>query len=211
MELLLLGVNVGRVSVYFLMKNYYALWIIAIYMSFKGLMYIFEKSKIKAALMLGVYALIIIVSLIFIDAKILISNVNPYENPLNVAEIFGVNKTFIFNREEDLNLKELDILKYAKENIDFDNNAVEYLMDEQQTYWTYSLLREINYEEYMDELAPQDKLLIKSLMVKHKIGKVDYIIYLRRSENYTINEAKLFQNGEIIYENEAGGIIKYKK
>ncbi len=193
------------------MKNYYALWIIAIYMSFKGLMYIFEKSKIKAALMLGVYALIIIVSLIFIDAKILISNVNPYENPLNVAEIFGVNKTFIFNREEDLNLKELDILKYAKENIDFDNNAVEYLMDEQQTYWTYSLLREINYEEYMDELAPQDKLLIKSLMVKHKIGKVDYIIYLRRSENYTINEAKLFQNGEIIYENEAGGIIKYKK
>ena len=63
----------------------------------------------------------------------------------------------------------------------------------------------------MDELAPQDKLLIKSLMVKHKIGKVDYIIYLRRSENYTINEAKLFQNGEIIYENEAGGIIKYKK
>ena len=42
--LLTLGVKFEKVSEYFLMKNYYALWLVLIYINFKALMYIFEKT-----------------------------------------------------------------------------------------------------------------------------------------------------------------------
>lgn len=45
----------------------------------------------------------------------------------------------------------------------------------------------------------------------NKIGKVDYIVYFTKSEFYEKEKEKLFENAEIIYENEAGGILKYNK
>ena len=42
-ELLIIGILVERVSVYFTMKNYYALWIVLIFTNFKGLMNVYEK------------------------------------------------------------------------------------------------------------------------------------------------------------------------
>ena len=37
------------------------------------------------------------------------------------------------------------------------------------------------------------------------------MIYFNRSEYYNESEDLLFENSEIVYQNEMGGIIKYKK
>ena len=45
----------------------------------------------------------------------------------------------------------------------------------------------------------------------NKIGKVDYIIYFKKAGFYRKTKEKLFNNAEIIYENEDGGIVKYNR
>lgn len=52
---------------------------------------------------------------------------------------------------------------------------------------------------------------MKYLKSPEKIGKVDYIIYFKKAEFYERTKETLFENAEIIYENEAGGIVKYNR
>ena len=150
MLLLFIGVKLELVSNYFLMKNYYALWIVLFYINFRSINNIFEKDKAKAGIMLGVYIFIIGINLIFI--KMPLNHDSKNESIVNIAEVFGVNKTMIIDRKEDLNPKEIEILKYAKENLNFDENIVEFLGEDEQIYWIYSMLRYINYEENVEKL-----------------------------------------------------------
>ena len=46
MGVLFIGLLTENVSAYFTMKNYFALWIVLIYMNFRGLMKLHEKNKI---------------------------------------------------------------------------------------------------------------------------------------------------------------------
>ena len=56
----------------------------------------------------------------------------------------------------------------------------------------------------------QDKLFIKYLGAPSKIGEKDcYMVYFKRAEFYQKFEPILFEEAETIYENEAGGIIKW--
>jgi len=41
--------------------------------------------------------------------------------------------------------------------------------------------------------------------------KIDYIIYFNKSAVYDTLEDEIFKNSEIIYQNDAGGIVKYNK
>lgn len=40
--------------------------------------------------------------------------------------------------------------------------------------------------------------------------KLDYIIYFNKSGVYDTLEDEIFKNSEVIFENDAGGIVKYK-
>lgn len=208
---LFICVKLGKVSEYFLMKNYFVLWLILIYMNFKSLMNVFEKDKIIPSLILGSYVFIVAINLIFVNMPLNHDNVN--ENLLNVAEIFGVNKTMILDRPKDVNFDEIEILKYARDNLDFLYGDIEVLGEDEQTYWVYVLLRYVNYDEELDEYGSlyggQEKLFMKYLNSMKKIGKVDYMIYFKRCEFYEKAKDKLFENAEILYENDAGGIVRY--
>lgn len=212
-EILFIGLGLEKVSDYFLMKNYYALWIVLIYMNFKGLMQIFEKNKIRACLILGLYLLLIVINLIFLGVPL--NKIKTSKKETNLTEIFGVNKTMLFDRKSDYTTKELDILKYAKANLDFENNEIEILGEVEQVFWGYSLLRYVNYDyntnKYDIPLDGQNKLNMKCVETIENIGKIDYIIYFTKTEYYQRLNPILFENGEIIYENEAGGIVKYDK
>lgn len=47
--------------------------------------------------------------------------------------------------------------------------------------------------------------------VVEKAGKVDYILYFNRGRFYQAYKEKLNQNAEIVYENNAGGVLKYNR
>ena len=211
--IILLGVGVifGKVSVYFLMKNYYALWLILLYMNFKGLMYLYEKDKAKPWSIVTFYVMLIVFNLLFIDAPLGKEPINENENIVNVVEIFGVNKTIIVDREIDYNLDEIEILHYAKENLDFDNDTIEFMGDPEQLFWEYGLLGYVNYDDFLVDprYGGQDRLTLKAINAHEKIGKVDYMVYFNKSNFYKEVEDIIFENGEVIYENDAGGIIKY--
>ncbi len=211
--LLALGVKFEKVSEYFLMKNYYALWLVLIYINFKALMYIFEENKATVYSLLGFYIVLIVLNMLFADAPLGKGPGNPNENISNLVEIFGVNKTIIKTREIDYNLDEIEILEYVKENLDLSNDKIEFLADSEQIFWEYGMLDYINYDTFFEEpsYSGQDKLTLKAMYAYQKIGRVDYIVYFNRSFYYNeLDEKKFLESGQIVFENEAGGIIRYE-
>lgn len=210
--LLVVGIQFGKVSPYYTMKNYYILWLVLIYINFKQLMNLFEEHKIITYALVIVYILAIIFNLAFRYDPLGKEDKNPNENITNVVEIFGINKTIIVDRPLDLNLKEIEILKYAKENLDFENNDVEVMGNSEQLMWTYDLLKYINYDTLFEKYTyGQTRFEVKAQTAFQKIGKVDYMIYFNASKYYNKYKDIVFENSKIIYENEAGGIIKYNK
>jgi len=210
--LLIIGIAFEKVSPYYTMKNYYALSILVFYMNFRGMMYIFEKSKKTPFIIVGGYILLILFNLFFIYAPLGKGPLNENENIFNFVEIYGVNKTIIVDREEDYNQKEIEIMKYAKANLDFQNCQIELMGNSEQLLWGYDLLRYVNSEDFFKDVTyGQYRLAIKAVKAHEKIGKVDYMIYFNKSYYFKQAKDKVFENGKIIFENEAGGIIKYNK
>lgn len=213
-EILLIGNHFGKVSIYYLQKNYFALWIILAFINYKALIYIFENnSKYLSRLFLGAYLILLVVCTYFSDVKIIESTSNDDENLLSVMEIFGANKTLLQYKVSEYNQKELEIVKYANKNLDFDKK-IEVVADHRTYYWAYVLLGYTDHDEiYNSKLYGGQVLLEKKWEnLTEKIEKnndLNYIIYFNKSKKFSELKNKLFENAEIIYENEAGGILKY--
>ena len=68
------------------------------------------------------------------------------------------------------------------------------------------------YEDFFEDVTyGQFRLAIKAQTAHEKIGKVDYMIYFNKSYYFNQAKDKVFEDGEIIFKNDAGGIIKYNK
>ena len=104
--------------------------------------------------------------------------------------------------------EEIEILEYMKDNISYDNK-IEVVSELEQGYWTYVLTRYIqNKDKIYNGLSGQDTLTKKTLTVKENMENADYIVYFNRSRLYKNLEKRIHQLGDIIFENEYGGIIK---
>lgn len=198
------------------MKNYYALWIALAYFNGRSLLYIAEKSKALTSIILGSYIFLILINLLFTDKPLKAIGEADEENPINVCDIFRSNKTIICKRTTGYLPEEIEILKYAKDNIDFSKEDLELICDPMQMYWSYDLLHYINYEDWLDVYnvthnPPEYKFNAKLLSAVQKVGEVDYMVYFKKCNIYNMKKDILFEGGEIIFENEAGGIIKYDK
>jgi len=115
----------------------------------------------------------------------------------------------LFNRAPRLNQDEIDILMYARENLDY-TKKIEIISDD--TTWTYTLLRYINKEPDFEGKIWGEKYLVgKVFLLEENVKKADYIIYFKNDYLFKYFEKNLFNKDiEIIYENEYGGILKYK-
>lgn len=209
-EILLAGKSFGKVSIYYLTKNYFALWIILAFTNYKALIVISEKNKYLSRLFIGTYVFLMVICTIFSNIKIEDISLNCDENILSVMEVFGANKTILLNKKPQFNQEELKILIYAKENLNYDSK-IEVAANDSAYYWAYVLLDYINKgEEFENRYGGQTELMKSWKSLPHKINKVDYIIYFNKDYTYDELKDKLFENAEIIYENSAGGILKYK-
>lgn len=209
-EILLIGNTFEKVSMYYISKNYFALWIILAFINYKALITIYDKNRWLSRLLIYIYIFLMIISTIFLNVKVEYRAKNIDENLISVMEIFGANKTILFNKPREYTQEELEILRYVRDNLDY-NSKIEVIADENAYYWQYVLLRYINKEEFLREKsAGQRELKTKLVRLEEKINKVDYMVYFNRSEKYNELKDKLFENSEIIYENSAGGILKYK-
>lgn len=209
-EALLIGNKFKKVSMYYLSKNYFALWIILAFINYKALVLISEKNKWLSRLLIYAYIILAIICTIFSNVEVEYWIRNPYENALSVMDIFGANKTILLNKPREYTQEELEILRYVRNNLNY-NSKIEVVTDENAYYWQYVLLRYINKEEvFIEKPRGQSELTTKWKLLNKKINKVDYMVYFNRSEKYNKLKDKMFENSEIIFENSAGGILKYK-
>lgn len=210
-ELLLVGYTFGKVSMYYLSKNYFALWFILFYLNYKGLVEIYKRNKKLPFGLVGFYISLIILNLLFVDAKLEAKEISGDERPTALVEAFGINKTILKHKKTDLYVGELEILKYLNDNINYDSN-IEIVCNLEQGYWAYTLTRYIEEkDEKYKSLSGQDTLTQKAVAVKENIEKADYIVYFKRSMFYKKIEKRIHELGDIIFENEYGGVVKRKE
>lgn len=209
-EILLIGNSFGKVSMYYLSKNYFALWIILAFTNYKALLLIYEKNKYLSRLFLYSYLILMIICTAVSAVKMEYYIRNPYENILSVMDIFGANKTILLDKPKEYNQKEIEILSWVNENLDY-SEQIEFVTDENAYYWQYVLLRYVNKEEYfVNNPCGQAELTTKYFYTEEKITNSDYyMVYFNKSEKFNKLKDKLFEYAEIIYENEAGGVLKY--
>ncbi len=209
-EILLVGFLFGKVSIYYLSKNYFALWFILFYLNYKGLVEIYKKYPKVSFGIVSFYSILIILNLLFVDTTLENRELNENERPTTVVEVFGANKTILKYKKTDLYLKETEILKYLHDNINYENK-VEIVGDMEQGYWAYTLARYINNKEDYYTGKGQNGLSIKMIKAQKDIEDADYIVYFNRTDYYKALKEKIHNLGNVIYENEAGGIVKCNK
>lgn len=89
MEILLIGYKLERVSIYYLSKNYFALWIILLYCNYKALLNISEKGNYLPRLFIGVYIFLMILCTAFSDVKMIDDALNNKDETIfSVMEVF---------------------------------------------------------------------------------------------------------------------------
>ena len=208
-EVLLILNCYRKVSFYYISKNYYVLWIILAFTNYKALIMIYDNKKYLTRIFISIYIVLMIICTIFSNVIVDYIIGNLYEKFYNVMDIFGANKTILFEKPSEYNIEELEILKYVKENMN-PSMKIEIVTDENAYYWQYAILRYVNKEEeyrYID--VGQEELTDKWERLEEKVNKVDYIVYFNKTDKYMELEDRLFENAEIIFKNSVGGVIKY--
>lgn len=211
--ILLLGNLLGKVSMYYASKNYYALWIILAFTNYKALVSVSEKNKNLSRIFIYTYIVLMVILTIFSKVKIRETNKNEDESILSVMEIFGANKTLLTYKIPEFNQKELEIINYAYKNLDY-TSKIEVVTDHRAYYWSYVLLgyTDKNDDKYICG-GGQNVLEKKILNLKTKLSKedsVDYIICFYKSSKYQELKDLIYTDSKIIYENEYGAILKYE-
>ncbi len=205
-EILLVGKLNGKVSSYYLGKNYFSLWLLLFYLFAIGIVQSYEKHAFIPILSITAYTVIVVLNIIFAEASVSFGEADPNENILRVADVFTFNRKILMESDIDLTREEIDIIKYARDNIPEDKK-IEVAGEQEQTFWEYVLLRRINKNLHY---SGQYLLELKLDYVIYEVGKVDYLIYFNRSEYYNFfKNVLLSHDNEVVFENNSGGIIKY--
>lgn len=203
--LLVIGNHIGKVSDYYVTKNYFALFVLLWYINFKGIYYLYNKKKIIPYLLTGAYVIISIVSYFNFDIKKVENKLKDYKFN-RLTEIYNVNEFLINDSFYTFFAGEIELMKYAKDNLDKEKK-IEVLGTEKQILWTYPLL------DYYYDYPEMDKYQFqRQLTYKHKnneiIDNADYIICFYLSDFYRAYDKSKLENLEVIYENPFGKILK---
>ena len=212
--LLLTGKMLNKISIYYTMKNYFVLWILLWYCNYRGYILISKKVNKFPNIFLGAY--IVFMLICSTNSNIRLQywiNSNPEESLISVMQIFETNASLLNRQVDAITKDEITLLKYCKDNYLNDETEIDVVADETGYYWQYVFMGYMNRKEY-NQIFPvigQKKLAILQYRINDRIDKVDYMIYFTRSKKYEELKSQLFTNAEIVYQNPAGGILKYKR
>ena len=92
--LLFIGNKFDKVSDYYLSKNYFALSLFLFYLTYKGLLITYEKSRYIPSICIVAYIVILIITLLFGNTEITDEIKNIKENALQVTDIYVANKKY---------------------------------------------------------------------------------------------------------------------
>lgn len=207
MCVLYIGIYKLNISTYYFYKTYFAMWQLVIYLFYRGICYFIEDIKYGkhlATAYIAIYILLMIYSL-FNNQVQINKSTQTNEKITDVMDIYGLNKTILFDIMDDYNTKELEILNYIKDNnIEVKDKNTLILGNQRQEYWFWAILKyrykdNLNYATSIEDIESWNN------------GEFEYIVYFNRSENYTTYEQYLdTTNSERLYENEAGTVLQNK-
>ncbi len=195
-----------NISTYYFFKTYFVLWQLVIYLFFRGICYAIEEKKIAKYIVsfyIGIYILLMVLSFKYNKVPIIKDKFNKNENITDVMDIFGINKTVLYDVQRDYTVEELDILKYANNiKLNFENNNTLIIGDQRQEFWFWAIF-EYKFKENLSYETTTNNVY------DWNNGKYEYLILFNRSGYYQDFKNILNSEHEVIYENKSGAILKY--
>lgn len=205
---LLVGRALDKVSYYYLSKNYFTLWIIMFILNYRGLMYIYDKNKYIACFTPIIYTILMIVYILLVPTEMINEEKSSNENVFRVMDIYAINFDIIARNEIDLSTSEINLIKYAKNEINIGDNYVLVCNNPEPIYWIYSFMQKIKENDITKQYIGQLKLNEIFSEYKNLIDDAKYIIYFNDSIVYKYYRQQILNNGTVIYSNEIGGVVQ---
>ena len=198
---LYLGCLYNLVSTYYFYKTYFILWFLVLYLFGIELIDIANKNKMCERFVniyLSIYIIIGLLSLSFITVDIT-EDTQTHETILDVMEIYGLNRTILFDMLGAFTQEEMDILKYFNDNVVIDESTEILILGEsKQKVWLWGIF---NYTEK----EPLHSIMKIDIKEWNSGKKFKYLVYFNRW--YDIKE-HVNLDKKVIYENLSGGILK---
>ena len=187
-----------NISTYYYYKFNYVLW----FMLWYGVIYTLNTSEGKwktyANSYILIYAVLAIIWTYMSYVNISKEVFNANENITNAFDIYGINKTIIWDLAEDYTPKEMELLEYVNNNIDLKNSNMLLIVDPRQETWFDGFFNYKNREDLQSTIPLKD-------IDKWNNKEFKYLFILYRSFYYDKYKDKI-NYGELIAENEAGAI-----
>lgn len=192
LAILFIGMKFQKVSEYYYYKAYYFLWIPLIYIAFNCIELLTQKNRIVIYLGIGIYCLGIMIA-IMCDKNLLFFDI--YQN--NFEEIRSDYKI--------ISNKELGILEYYNENINFmnDNTYIYLTSNEGRTRWLYVITK--NPYIYIDSKLGEQPISIQQFLDS---GKKYCIILKNDNCEKILTEVCEDDNLKILFQNDEGAIVE---
>lgn len=203
---LYIGTIFFNISTYYFFKNYFVMWLVAWYLSFKGIAKLCENKKkcgkYISTIFIVTYIAILIYSFFNVNVEINKKKFNPDEKITDVMDIYGINKTVTFKVDEEFTQEEMKLLEFAKENMKLENKNTLLLANQRQEFWIWTILK----YRYKDNL---NYVTSEKYINRWNKKEYEYLIYFTKSTNYIkYKDIVDFKDAEVLYKNNSGSILK---
>ncbi len=187
-----------RVSAYYYYKNYYMLWLLAVFVAFLGVYYMEKQTRLVAATGAVMWAMLFLFGIRGLDNYVTDKNplLHPRIKATAVGDIYYFNRDFL--RTARYSEGKIDIYRYVREEILDEELADEVLILSyvEDQYW---------YDAITNQRLPRNSS--GAVMENIEDKTVQYVVVLYDRSDYVTYQEQL-DGMEKIYENSEGFVIK---
>lgn len=187
-----------RVSAYYYYKNYYMLWVLAVYVAFLGVYYMEKQTRLVAAAGAIMWAMLFMFGLRGLDNYVADKNplLHPRIRATAIGDIYYFNRDFL--RTARYSEGKIDLYRYVREEILDEELAEEVLILSyvEDQYW---------YDAITNQRLPRNSS--GTVMENVEAKTVQYVVVLYDRSDYATYQVEL-DSMEKVYENAEGFVVK---